>query len=1305
MPWPADPDRHRSRRPFLTRPLAPAPTIRLLASWLTLAITLAITLATLDSVAVGQTSSPRTTRPVEGLREAGEGPRALVGGRIVTAPGQVIDQGTVIIDGETIVAVGKGVAIPKGAEVIDVTGRSIYAGLIDAAEGLGGLSASTASASNESARGATRHWNRLVRPEHAPVIQPTPKEGDLIPTADTLRGQGITARLVAPSGNIFGGWGHVVLVGGPASQSPLLRGHVAQVLRLTIPEGDAAEEFPRSPMGAVALVRQTFIDAAWYDEAMSRHKADPKLPAPEADGALELIANVRRDGKFIVDCPNERFVGRAEAVAREFALTTILRGSGREYQLLESAVAAGRPMLIPVNFPSTPDVSSIEGSDEVSLETLMHWYLAPENPARLAAAGVRFALTTHSLDKPDQFLDAVRTAVRRGLAPDVALAALTTTPAALLGVDDRVGTLEIGKLANLVITDGDLLAHKTNLLETWVAGRRYRVKPDAPSNEPTSPAAGEWAVKFDPEPSPMGPISLSLKLQGRSAISRGSWSGEVKKVTPESKDSDPKANPQQDEASKKDNDEADGKDEDEDEEEDEDEDDEKDEDDKEVNESDKGEDEKGKEGAGNEAKERKGKRNKKVKSDEKVKQDTDVSLDKNVRPQSDDADAVPKSTGTKLEDLIVERDRVSATFDAQSLHEGLPAGFARLSVLIEAASSDQPADAKPWSGQILWGDGTRGRVTLTKLPAKAADDKGIKDKEAGDKGSAEKEPQDSDQDDDKEKGEEAKKSGEDSTDKPAAEKSTEKTPSLPLFIEVACTPNRPFGAAGVTALPVAPKAVCFRGATVWTCSAQGILEKADVLVVDGKIAAIGAGLELPADAQVIDATGLHLTPGIIDCHSHIATDGGVNEASRNVTADVRIGDFIDHTDITIYRQLAGGVTTANVLHGSANPIGGQNQVIKLRWGSAPEGLRFAAAPPGVKFALGENVKRDQWRYDSEPRYPQSRMGVEQLLRDRFIAARQYDSEWRAWKSGQNRGLPPRRDLRLEALAEVLQGKRWVHCHSYRQDEIAALLEVLGEFNVQVGTLQHILEGYKVAEGMNKHQAMASTFADWWAYKIEVFDAIPYNAALMSQQGIVVSMNSDDDELGRHLNVEAAKAVRYGGVDPQEALKMVTLNPAKQLRIEQHVGSIEVGKDADLVLWSGRPLSTKSRCEQTWIDGRAYFTREQDLRVRQEQAEVRSKLIQAAIAVKKDRAAKGLKPKDIDKADNQNNDKGEGDNDRPQGIAEEDRWPRIDLYCAARRRLEAPPRPSPLSPDPKTDRITAPTRPSDADNATPAGAQP
>jgi N-acetylglucosamine-6-phosphate deacetylase len=281
------------------------------------------------------------------------------------------------------------------------------------------------------------------------------------------------------------------------------------------------------------------------------------------------------------------------------------------------------------------------------------------------------------------------------------------------------------------------------------------------------------------------------------------------------------------------------------------------------------------------------------------------------------------------------------------------------------------------------------------------------------------------------------------------------------------------------------------------------------------------------------------------------------------------------------------------------------------------------------------------------------MGVEQLLRDRFIAAREYDQKWRDWRSGDRSDLPPRRDLRLEALAEVLRGERWIHCHSYRQDEIAALLSVLQEFNVRVGTLQHILEGYKVAELLAESQAMASTFADWWAYKVEVYDAIPYNASLLKGRGVVVSMNSDDAELGRHLNTEAAKAIKYGESSDEDALKMVTLNPAKQLRIEDRVGSIEVGKDADLVLWSGRPMSTTSRCEQTWIDGRPYFTRQADALRRETESQLRAKLIQAVFAAKKKPTRGGAKATDQDAPSSR------------RQIAEEDRWDRIDIYCAAR----------------------------------------
>jgi imidazolonepropionase-like amidohydrolase len=327
-----------------------------------------------------------------------------------------------------------------------------------------------------------------------------------------------------------------------------------------------------------------------------------------------------------------------------------------------------------------------------------------------------------------------------------------------------------------------------------------------------------------------------------------------------------------------------------------------------------------------------------------------------------------------------------------------------------------------------------------------------------------------------------------------------------------------------------------------------------------------------------------------------------------VTAEVRIGDFIDANDVTIYRQLAGGLTTSNILHGSANPIGGQNQVIKLRWGSLPEAMKFDKSPAGIKFALGENVKQSNWGSNYTTRYPQTRMGVEQIMRDAFVAAREYQARHDAW-AAQHAGLPPRRDLELDAVAEILAGDRWIHCHSYRQDEILALLRTLEEFGIQIGTLQHILEGYKVDDAMAKHGAMASSFSDWWAYKFEVYDAIPYNGALMHNAGVNVSFNSDDRELARHMNQEAAKAVKYGDVPLAEALKFVTLNPAMQLRIEAYVGSITPGKHADLVVWSGPPLSNFSRAEQTWIDGRKYFDRADETRQRRATRDMRATLVQ------------------------------------------------------------------------------------------------
>ncbi|TWU62922.1 isoaspartyl dipeptidase [Crateriforma conspicua] len=448
----------------------------------------------------------------------------------------------------------------------------------------------------------------------------------------------------------------------------------------------------------------------------------------------------------------------------------------------------------------------------------------------------------------------------------------------------------------------------------------------------------------------------------------------------------------------------------------------------------------------------------------------------------------------------------------------------------------------------------------------------------------------------------------------------------------------PLGAYGTTGLPDQPPEVLLTGATVWTC-ADDDPKVQDVLIRDGKIAAVGTDLKTTDNVTVVSCDGKHITPGIIDCHSHIATDGGVNESGQAVTAEVRIGDFIDDSDITIFRHLAGGVTTANILHGSANPIGGQNQVIKMRWGGRMDQLRFKDAPAGIKFALGENVKRNPGRY------PNTRMGVQEIIRDQLLAARQYDHRRRSMSDPSTHQLPVRRDLQLDALSQVQRGERWIHCHSYRQDEILATLSLLEEFGIQIGTLQHILEGYKVADAMKRHGAMGSSFSDWWAYKFEVYDAIPYNGVLMNDADVVVSYNSDDAELGRHLNTEAAKATKYGDVAATQALRFVTLHPARQLRIDDRVGSIESGKDADLVIWSGPPLSTTTRCEQTWIDGRCYFSLDKEAQWHQRDQTLRQTLIQKVLA---DGKPSGDDP--------------DGDNT----VAEEDRWLRYDAFCTTRQ---------------------------------------
>ncbi|MGC9994418.1 MAG: amidohydrolase family protein [Terriglobia bacterium] len=396
----------------------------------------------------------------------------------------------------------------------------------------------------------------------------------------------------------------------------------------------------------------------------------------------------------------------------------------------------------------------------------------------------------------------------------------------------------------------------------------------------------------------------------------------------------------------------------------------------------------------------------------------------------------------------------------------------------------------------------------------------------------------------------------------------------------------------------AAEVTLIKSGTILTVT-QGTIENGDVLIRDGKIAEVGKGLKAPEGAKVIDATGLFVMPGIIDCHSHIAVAGSVNEGSVSVSSMVNIADVLNPEDIDIYRDLAGGVTTANILHGSANPIGGQTLVIKLRWGKPAKDLPFEGALPGIKWALGENVKRSGFSLPgTSQRYPASRMGVVDVFREAFSEALDYKKAWddynRRKAAGEANLIPPRRDLKLEPLLEVLEGKRLVHMHCYRADEILQLIRVAEEFHFKIATFQHVLEGYKVADEIAKSGSGASTFSDWWAYKVEAYDAIPYNAALMTERGIVVSINSDSGEEARHLNQEAAKSMKWGGLSRDEALKLVTINPAIQLHIADRVGSIEAGKDADLAIYNKDPLSVYAVAQKVLIDGQVYFDRQQDL---------------------------------------------------------------------------------------------------------------
>jgi imidazolonepropionase-like amidohydrolase len=977
------------------------------------------------------------TAPTVGLRENAPAVHALTNARIVVAPGRVLPNATLVIRNGVIEAVGPTVRPPADARVWDMSGRTLYPGFIDAYADVGQRT-QLPEAERENVRGAI-YWNPQVRSWLDAVADFSADDGD---RASTLRSQGFTLAMAVPRIGMFRGQTAVVSLGEGTVADRVIRANVAQSLSLTR-DNQAGGGYPTSAMGTMAFIRQTMHDADWHARAHAAYQRSPQgVQRPETNAALQaLVPALRGEQPLLIETRSEEEALRALAFARDFSgMRLWLRGSGGEYRMLDQFRAANIPLILPVNFPQAPDVSRPENALNLSVSQLRHWQLAPENPARLAAAGVRFALTTDGLgNQRGQFLGNVRRAVERGLTPEQALAALTTTPAELLGVSRTHGTLEVGKVANVVVASGDVFSSNTARIESvFVDGRRFEVGTAAGADP-----RGQWRVTA------VGPerVEGTLTLSG-----------------------------------------------------------------------------------------------------------TQQQLTGNFTPTG--------GSETRLTTARVtgEAPQVYITFSGEGLgHEG--------TIRMSGA-----ATATALHG---WGELPTGRrfnwvaERVGDAPAGAG------------------------------RGPNAEANGTDGTGVGGAAGTR---PAVRSFLTDDRVPAMEYGRAGI---PAQPRHVLVRNATIWTQGPQGRLQNADLLVTEGRVVRVGQNLQAPAGAEIIDGTGKHVTPGLIDAHIHSGVSGGVNETGNAIVPEVRIGDILTIDNIWMYRQLAGGLTTAHVMHGSANPIGGQNQHIKLRWGALPDQLKFEGAPRTVKFALGENVVR------SPNRYPNTRMGVEQIIRDHFLAAREYERTHRDWQRSRQ-GPQPRIDLRMQALVDILNGDILVMSHAYRQDEMLMLMRLAEEFGFRIHAFHHGVEAYKLGPELAAHGAAAAVWSDWGAFKVEAFDNTTYNARILMDAGVLTTLHSDDSQIASRMNWEAAKMLRTG-ISEEDALALVTSNTARVLGIHNRVGSLESGKDADFVIWNGSPLSTETRVEQTWIDGRRYFDINEDRQLREQVERERSQLIQAIMA--------------------------------------------------------------------------------------------
>ncbi len=979
----------------------------------------------------------QVTFPENGVSDPRHGHYAFVNATIVKDASTTLTGATLVIKDGKIVAVGNNIKVPAGAVEVDCKGKYIYPSFIDiyadygttlpqrtGGPGGGGGGFGGGQPQLESNAKGPYGWNQAIKSD-VDAYRVFAVD-DL--KAKPLRDAGFGTVLSHVRDGIARGTGAMVSLADAKENLVIIKERASA--HYSFNKGTSSQSYPSSMMGAIALLRQSYLDAQWYKNK----------PAAEGLNLTLKAWNEIQDLPQVFEAGDKWNDLRADRIGDEFGVHYILKAGQNEYQRIKEMKSTNAAFILPLNYPQAQDVEDPNDARFVSMSDMKHWELAPTSPAAFEKAGITFCLTTSDLRSPSQFWTNLRKAMEYGLSEAKAMEALTKTPATLLGVYDKVGSIETGKIANLLITTGPLFSEKTTILQNWVQGIKYNIKED-PAN-----IAGTWKLTVN---TPAGTESYTLDVKtGSSATMYG-------------KDT----------------------------------------------------------------------LNARFTHDGKQVKLNYAPMTRRQRP--------PAAEGQP--DGMQRPGGFGGGRGAGSTQE-LPQTATRLSGL---------SGTTEWNGAGT--DSLGNSLTWTASFVKAAEVKA----------------------------DSAKKK-----DVPVVGKVT--YPFLPFGWNETEQPKQ--------------ETILIKNATVWTNEKEGVLQNSDVLIKNGKIAGVGKNLS-DASAHVIDGTGKHVTAGVIDEHSHIAA-ASINEGAQSVTSEVRIADNLNPDDINIYRQLSGGVTTSHILHGSANVIGGQTQLIKLRWGANDDDLKFKGWDGQIKFALGENVKRSNFNIQGgNNRYPDTRMGVEQVLVDAFTRAKDYQKSWKEYNAAKDKLvkekkstaslLAPRRDLELDALVEILEKKRFITCHSYVQSEINSAIEVANRMGYTVNTFTHILEGYKVADKMKAHGSNASTFSDWWAYKMEVQDAIPYNAAIMHNVGLNVAINSDDAEMARRLNQEAGKIVKYGGVSEEDALKMVTLNPAKMLHVDDKIGSLKVGKDGDVVVWSDNPISIYAKSLYTIVDGTIYFDRTKD----------------------------------------------------------------------------------------------------------------